>query len=317
MQPTPSSPSTSSSSGSIQRLSSEYDGWWISSGVPSSRRSRGGLARALGRVGRDADVERLALAHRGVERADGLLQRRVRVEAVRVEDVDVVEPHALRGSGRARRAGTCASPTRRTGRATCRSRPWCEMISSSRYGREVLGEHAAEVLLGRAVRRAVVVGEVEVRDAEVERAAQDRALALERLVVAEVVPQAERDGGELEAAAPAAAVGHRVVAVRRRRRRSCPHPTKGASFDAGRLRVAYATPTRPGRRDRSPRGASGRRRVARAAARRGAVAGGDQAPGVERAAARPPPRGVRGRARGDRARGPPLGRGARAARRPF
>jgi hypothetical protein len=38
MQPTPSSPSVSRSSGSIQRLSIEYDGWWISSGVPRSRR---------------------------------------------------------------------------------------------------------------------------------------------------------------------------------------------------------------------------------------------------------------------------------------
>ena len=38
MQPTPSSPSVSSSPSSIQRLSSEYDGWWISSGVPRSPR---------------------------------------------------------------------------------------------------------------------------------------------------------------------------------------------------------------------------------------------------------------------------------------
>ena len=38
MQPTPSSPTASSRSGSIQRFSSEYEGWWISSGVPSSRR---------------------------------------------------------------------------------------------------------------------------------------------------------------------------------------------------------------------------------------------------------------------------------------
>ena len=38
MQPTPSSPSVSSSSGSIQRFSIEYDGWWISSGVPSDAR---------------------------------------------------------------------------------------------------------------------------------------------------------------------------------------------------------------------------------------------------------------------------------------
>ena len=50
-------------------------------------------------------------------------------------------------------------------------------------------------------------------DAEVERAAQDRALAVERAVVAEVVPQPERDGGQLQAAAAAAAVGHPVVAV--------------------------------------------------------------------------------------------------------
>ena len=39
-------------------------------------------------------VERLALADGGVERAHRLLERRVRVEAVRVEDVDVVELHA-------------------------------------------------------------------------------------------------------------------------------------------------------------------------------------------------------------------------------
>ena len=38
MQPMPCSSSSSSrSSSSIHRLSSEYDGWWISSGVPSSR----------------------------------------------------------------------------------------------------------------------------------------------------------------------------------------------------------------------------------------------------------------------------------------
>ena len=77
--------------GSIQRLSIEYDGCWMRSGVPEPAQDRGRLARALGRVRRDADVERLALADGGVERAQRLLERRVRVEAVRVEDVDVVE----------------------------------------------------------------------------------------------------------------------------------------------------------------------------------------------------------------------------------
>ena len=51
------------------------------------------LARLLGRVRRDADVERLPLPHGGVERAHRLLERRLGVEAVRVEDVDVVEAH--------------------------------------------------------------------------------------------------------------------------------------------------------------------------------------------------------------------------------
>jgi len=40
---------------------------------------------------------------------------------------------------------------------------------------------------------AVVVGQVEVRDAEVECAAHDGPLRAERPVLAEVVPQAERD----------------------------------------------------------------------------------------------------------------------------
>jgi hypothetical protein len=37
MMPIPSSPQVSTSSGSIQRLIIEYDGWWISSGVPRAR----------------------------------------------------------------------------------------------------------------------------------------------------------------------------------------------------------------------------------------------------------------------------------------
>ena len=46
------------------------------------------------------------------------------------------------------------------------------------------------------------------RDAAVERAAQRRLLALEGHVVAEVVPQAEGDGGQVEAGAADPAVRH-------------------------------------------------------------------------------------------------------------
>ena len=179
MQPTPSSPTASSRSGSIQRFSIEYDGWWMRSGVPRSRRIARRLARLLRRVGRDPRVQRLALPDGGVERAHRLLERRLGVEAVGVEDVDVVEAHAREALVEAREQVLARSATRRTGPATCRSRP-----SSRRRARrgtgEVLAHERAEGLLGRAVRRAVVVREVEVRDAEVERAADDRAARLER-----------------------------------------------------------------------------------------------------------------------------------------
>src|SRR5579864_1307531 len=53
------------------------------------------LARLCRRVRRNADVQRLTLLHGGSERAGGFFERRVGIEAMRVEDVDVIEPHAL------------------------------------------------------------------------------------------------------------------------------------------------------------------------------------------------------------------------------
>ena len=43
---------------------------------------------------------------------------------------------------------------------------------------------------------------------------EDRPLGVQRPVVPEVVPQAQRDGGQLEPAAPAAAVGQTAVTIR-------------------------------------------------------------------------------------------------------
>ena len=51
------------------------------------------------------------------------------------------------------------------------------------------------------------------RHSEIEGAAEDRPARLERAVSAEVVPEPERDCGQLEAATAAAAVAHVVVAV--------------------------------------------------------------------------------------------------------
>ncbi len=212
MQPTPSSPSVSSSPSSIQRLSSEYDGWWMSSGVPRSRRIAAASAVFAGRVRRDAGVERLALAHGGVEGAHRLLERRVRVEAVRVEDVDVVEPHPLQALIEAREQVLARAElaVRAGPHVVARLRRDHELVA---VRPQILLHQAAEGLLAGAVRRAVVVREIEVRDAEVERAAHDRATRLERPIVAEGLPESERDAGQLEPAPAAAPVGHAVVAI--------------------------------------------------------------------------------------------------------
>src|SRR5262249_55151933 len=82
-------------------------------------------------------------------------------------------------------------------------------------GPQVLADDAAAVRLRRPVRRAVVVRQVEVGDAQVERAAQDGPAVLQRAVVAEVVPQPQRHLGKLDAAAPAATVADLLVAVSR------------------------------------------------------------------------------------------------------
>ena len=107
------------------------------------------LARALARVGGDPGVQRLALAHRGVERAERLLQRRVRVEPVRVEDVDVVEPHprqALveRGEQVLARAPLAVRPGPHVVAGLGRDH---ELVA---VGAEVLAHVAAEVGLGGA-----------------------------------------------------------------------------------------------------------------------------------------------------------------------
>ena len=56
---------------------------------------------------------------------------------------------------------------------------------------EVLDQDAADVFLGGAGWRAVVVGEIEVGHAAVERAAHDPAGLLEIIDVAEIVPESQ------------------------------------------------------------------------------------------------------------------------------
>jgi hypothetical protein len=77
---------------------------------------------------------------------------------------------------------------------------------------EIGRQDPSEIHLRRAVGRAIVVGQVEVGDPEVKSPTQNGAASLEHIGAAEILPQAQGDGRQVKPAAPAAAIGHGVVA---------------------------------------------------------------------------------------------------------
>src|SRR6202012_5283367 len=70
---------------------------------------------------------------------------------------------------------------------------------------------APEVFFGRAIGRAVVVRQIEMGHATVEPTPQNRTPGFEPIAPPEVLPQAKRDGRQIDAAPAAATVRHDVV----------------------------------------------------------------------------------------------------------
>src|SRR3546814_4897025 len=104
-----------------------------------------------------------------------LLARGLGIYAVRIESVDIIDPHPLEALVAARDQIFAAAAD-----IAVRAGPHIP----PRLGRdhqfvavrgEIGREDAAEILLRRAVWRAVIVGEIDMRDAAIERAAQHRA----------------------------------------------------------------------------------------------------------------------------------------------
>ena len=170
--------------------------------------SGGGL---LGVVIGDAGIERFAGTHGLMERAHGFLDGGIGIGAVGIKDVDVFEAQAAEALIEAGEQILAGAPI------AVGAGPHIvaglggddELIA---VGGEVLAEEAAEILFGGAVGRAVIVGEVEVGDAEREGAAEHGAGVFEAVDAAEVVPETEGNGGQEETARAAAAIGHGVVA---------------------------------------------------------------------------------------------------------
>jgi len=161
------------------------------------------LSRAIRRVGRDAGVEGPPGAHGGVERAHRLLERRVRVEAMRVEDVDESSP-AASVTGRGSRAGTCGTELAvRSGPHVPAGLGRDEQFVA--IGREVVTQDAPEVRLGAAVGRAVVVGQSKWVTPRSNAGAGSRAACPARDRHRSCATT-QRDQRKLDAAAPAAPV---------------------------------------------------------------------------------------------------------------
>ena len=173
-------------------------------------------------------------AARPFERAHRLLERRLRIEAMGIEDVDIIDAQTLQALVEAGQHVFAAAPL------AIGARPHVvaglgrdhELVAERT---EIAPENVAECDLRRTRRRSVIVGEVEMRDAEVERGAADRAHRVLRFVEAEIVPETQRDRRQLQSASAAAAVGHRIVAGRRRNVGHCCSQEGPALRRLGRL----------------------------------------------------------------------------------
>ena len=164
------------------------------------------------RIRGDADIQRLALLHGGVQSAERFLEWGVGVEAMVIEDIDVVDAKPAQALLQARKQVFS--------RAEIAVRPRPHVPAGFGRDHQLIAVRRKSVLNTRpkfdsraSVWRPVVVGEVEMRDTEVERPPQDLALDVNRATVPEVLPQSQRDCGKVKAAAATASVGHRCVAI--------------------------------------------------------------------------------------------------------
>ncbi len=176
------------------------------------RQGTGHRGSLVGTVVRYARIQGPTTGDGGGQRTGGFLDRGLGIGAVVVEDIDVVQPHPQQ----ARVQGS----KQILARAMVAIRAGPHVVSG--LGRDdqlvpvwakILLEDPAEVGFGGAVWRAVIVGEIEVNDTEIECLPQDRALCLQGATVPEVLPQAERYFWKQQAATPGPPVGHGVIAL--------------------------------------------------------------------------------------------------------
>ena len=121
---------------------------------------------------------------------------------MRIENVHILEPHAVQ----ARLQGS----QHILARAAHPIGPWPHIPSRFRRDHQlisviakILAQNLPEVLLGRPIRWPIVVRQVEVRYAPIERSPDRRPAGLESVDAAEVLPQPQRDRRQYDSRSPA------------------------------------------------------------------------------------------------------------------
>ena len=161
---------------------------------------------------RYADIQRLALSYRVIQRKGCFLYRRFRVGAVVIIDIHIFQSHTPEGLvergcqvlARAAVAAVRTLPHGITG--------FCGNTQLVPVSAKPVVKYAPEVFLGGAVVRvSVIVREVKVRYAEVKGGTAHLLGVGEAAAVSEIPPQSQRYRRELQSAFPAAAVDHFVI----------------------------------------------------------------------------------------------------------
>ena len=172
----------------------------------------GGLAEFRAGIVAHPGIEGLALPDDQVERRERLLQRRFVVGAVMVVDVDVVQAQPAE---RLVEAGHHVFPA---AAVAVRARP--HVVAGLGRDDQLVPRHIADDLadddFAVARRRAVIVGQVEVRHAVVECVVAALAASFLAAGAAEALPETKADLRQHQAAPPATAILHPVVTLRRK-----------------------------------------------------------------------------------------------------
>ncbi len=129
-----------------------------------------------------------------------------------IEDIDIGEPHALQALIEAgQQIFTRAPIPIRPGPHI----PACfgrddEFVA---VGKEVFLQDLTESFFRRSIRRAVIISEIEMCDAEIEGTAYHGARVFKVVDTTEVMPQPKRHGRKFDATAPGAAVLHGAITL--------------------------------------------------------------------------------------------------------